>query len=102
MKVIIIETKKSEKQIDVDMPYYYKHDLMCDRGDSIIYGRVDEKIHTSIQESSFDRTSYEVTIESHISIKNSGLSCYFTPEYQSSQEEYNNAKERLTKFIQSC
>lgn len=99
-----IEITKQVPQVDiieVELPYYYKHDLMSDHGDSVIYGKIEEKLCTSIQESKdyAGESKYEITKAKHFSIKKSGLAPYFDKEHKSSQEEFEEAKERCLLFL---
>lgn len=90
--------------IEVEFPYYYKHDLMSDYGDSVIYGKIEEKMCTSIQETKNHdgEEKYEIEKEEHHSIKNSGLSSYFDKKHQSSKEEFEAVKERCLSFLNGC
>ena len=90
-----------EKTIEVELPYYYKHYLMDDYGDSIIYGKIEEKLHTSIHETErYDgKEIYEIEKEKHILIENSTLWGYFREEYQSSREEFEAVKDSCLLFL---
>ncbi len=101
MKISITEEVSTVKIIDVDLPYFYKHDLMTQYGDSVIYGRIEETLHTSIQETlNFDGSvTYEIEKEDHDSIKNTGLASYFKSQYSSNQNEFEQVKERCLIFL---
>lgn len=90
--------------IEVELPYYYKYDLMSDYGDSVIYGKIEEKLCTSIQETkNYDgEKKYEIEKEKHHSIENSGLSSYFDKKHKSSKEEFEEVKERCMSFLNGC
>ena len=100
MKIEITEYVKTPKIIEVELPYYYKHDLMSDHGDSIIYGNIEEKLHLSIHETKqySGEEKYEVEWEEHDSIKHSGAACYFDEKYKSSKKEFYEVKERFLSF----
>ncbi len=104
MKIRLIKQIPQEVTIEVELPYYYKHDLMGDYGGSIIYGKIEEKLHTSIHEiKRYDRKeSYEIEKERHRSIENRELGGYFDDEYQSSREEFEAVKERCLSFLNGC
>ena len=104
MKITLIKQIPQEVIIEVELPYYYKHDLMHDYGDSIIYGKIEEKLHTSIHEiKGYDgKESYEIEKEKHSSIALRGLSSYFEDEHQSSKEEFEAVKERCLSFLNGC
>jgi hypothetical protein len=89
-KLTVIEYIPTEKEIEINIPYYYKHNYSNEYGKYIIYGCIDGKMTTSIREKSM---GYEVAIEEW-----KGDSSYFTDGYKSTEVEYNKAKERLNKF----
>lgn len=104
MKIEITETVEKVSVIDVELPYYYKHDLMSDYGDSVIYGKIEAKLHTAIQETeNYDgERKFEIEKEEHSEIKNSGLASYFGKEHQSNQKEFEAAKQRCMLFVNGC
>lgn len=104
MKIEITEQIEKAILIEVDLPYYYEHDLMSHYGDNIIYGKIEETKHTCIQEITNDNGahSFKIEKEKHNSIKNSGLVPYFKKEHRSSEEDYQNAKNRALNFSNSC
>ncbi len=95
-KITVRRHITTEKEIEIDLPYYYKHDLYSDYGDSIIYGRIDGEITTSIheKEDQYGKISYEIEKE-----KWGSDGSYFTDEHKSTEVEYNKAKERLKEFF---
>lgn len=101
MKIEITTNVKTTKTVDVRLPYYYKHDLGSDHGESIIYGKIEELEATAIHESNWygGKVSFEIEHTPYKSIKNSGFGCYFSDEFKSSEKEFNAAKERLLAFI---
>ena len=104
MKIKLIKLIPQEAIIEVELPYYYKHDLMHDYGESIIYGKIEEKLHTSIHEDEGynGRKTYEIEEKEHYSIATSGLATYFEDEHQSSREEFEAAKQRCLLFLNGC
>jgi len=104
MEITLIKQIPQEETIEVELPYYYKHDLMSDYGESIIYGKIEAKLHTSIHETErYDnKRAYEIEKEEHISIALRGLSSYFEDEHQSSREEFEAVKERCLSFLNGC
>lgn len=102
MQVEIIKTVKQVEIIEVELPYYYKQDLMSDYCSSFIYGKIEEKLCTSIRETkSYDskEEKYEIEKEKYDSIKNSGLSSYFDEKYKSNQKEFEDVKARCLSFL---
>ena len=104
MKVEITKQVTKLEIIEVELPYYYKVDLMSDYDDSVIYGKIEEKLCTSIKETKNDdgEEKYEIEKEEHHSIKNSGLSSYFDKRHKSSKEEFEAVKERCLSFLNGC
>lgn len=102
MKIEITKRIEQIETIEVDLPYYYIYDLMSDYGESIIYGKIEERCHTSIKEETYkDQEKYEIEKEEHYSIKNSGLANYFDKKHHSTQEEYETVKQRCMIFLNS-
>jgi len=57
MQFEMIERVKKKKIIEIEFPYYYKHDVGGDYDNSEIYGKIDCGLHTSIQETKCFRDS---------------------------------------------
>ena len=104
MQVEITKQIPQVEIIEVELPYYYKHDLMSDYDDSVIYGKIEEKLCTTIQETkNYDgEKKYEIEKEEHHSIKNSGLSSYFDKKHKSNKEEFEAVKLRCLSFLNGC
>ena len=104
MEITLIKQIPQIETIEVELPHYYKHDLTDDYSDLIIYGKIEEKLHTSFHETKrYDgMEAYEIEKERHSSIENSGLSDYFDEEYQSNKEEFEAVKERCLLFLSGC
>ena len=101
MEIKLIKHIRQEVVVDVELPYYFKHDLSDDYSESIIYGKIEEKLYTTIHETeSWDgRKSYEIEKEEHESIASRGLSSYFEDEHKSNKREYEEARERCSFFL---
>lgn len=100
MKIEITKTVRHIEVIDVELPYFYRNDLDSEYGYSIIYGKIDEKLHTSIhatKENGIEK--YEIEKEAHYSIKHTGLASYFDKEYSSSKTDFEEAKQRCLNFL---
>ena len=100
-KVEITKQVPQVEIIEIELPYYYKHDLTSDYGKSVIYGKIEEKVCTSIQETQkYDgEDQYEIESQEHHSIKNSGLASYFNEEHKSSKEEFEAVKLRCLRLL---
>lgn len=104
MQIEITKEIQQIEVIEVELPYYYKHDLISDHNDSVIYGKIEENTCTSIQETkNYDGDEkYEIEKEEYYSIKNSGFSCYFDEKFKSTKEEFELVKKRCTAFLSNC
>lgn len=104
MKITLIKQIPQEVIIEVELPYYFKHDLSDDYSESIIYGKIEEKLYTTIRETKryAEEETYEIEKEKHISIALRGLSSYFEDEHLSSREEFEAVKERCLLFLNRC
>jgi len=65
MKVKIRKKKVEYEIIDVDVPYYYKHNLGVEHGSSFIFGCIDRQKITSIRVSvdAVGKKTYAIDIE---------------------------------------
>lgn len=97
MKLEVTRTTQQKETIEIEFPYYYKHNLMLDESDSIIYGKIEEKKCTSIQISYSYRdheTSFKLEIQTGPCVL-SDNNCYMTDKYKSTEAEYLEAKTKL-------
>ncbi len=87
--------------IEVELPYYYEHNLESECGDSVIYGKIEEKVSTSIKEAKdYDGfVQYQIEREEHNSINDTGLWCYFNEEHKSYKEKFEAVKLRCLRFL---
>lgn len=94
MKIEITKIKEVKEIIEVDFPYYFKHDLMSEYGKTIIYGKILPKYAISIKEdeSYNGKKSYEIE-------KDLRGDCYFADKYRSTVDEFEQAKARLLEFL---
>ena len=104
MEITLVKQIPQIVTVEVELPYYFEHDLSDDYGESIIYGKIEEKLYTTIHESKRygDSRTYEIEKESHVSIALRGLSSYFEDEHQSTEEEFEAAKQRCLLFLNGC
>lgn len=103
MKIEVTKTLKSTDTIEVDLPYYYRHDLLTDHADCIIYGKIEEDKHTSIQINQQYSCSQSFSVE--IEIENTSwfsLSCYLSNEYKSDEKTYTDAKNKALEIIKNA
>lgn len=104
MKIEITTTERVVKEIEVDLPYYYKYDLSEDNYDSVIYGVITEKDQKTISRTErfySKEIEWEMAIHPHHSIKESGLASYFKKEHASSKEEYEQARTEMMEFLKN-
>ena len=100
MEIEITKHIKVKEIVNVQLPYYFKHDFKSDRGECAIYGKIDRLGYCSVQENLIgDQDEYTISCEEYISISNSGLETYFEEEFVSSENEYNDAFNRMLEFI---
>ena len=103
MQIEITRTIKQKETVDIELPYYYKHDLMPDEGSAVIYGKVEAGKQTkiTIRETFWGgaRKEYELEIErSDISC----YACYITQEHASCEEDYLDAKTAMLEALQGA
>lgn len=94
MKIEIEETSKKKKIVEIELPYFYKHVIDLEHGEVVIFGKIEEKKHTTISEKENGvNFEYELEVEE---IKNFiNLSSYFSDEHKSNEAEFIYAKTRL-------
>lgn len=100
MIVEIIKTVHTRETVEVTLPYFYKHDLMLDECDSVIYGKIDEKERRSIQITHQGNKTHVEIERNKVDWHNVGF--YLADEYKSNAEEYAKAKELAVKEIESA
>jgi len=95
MKLEITKTVDQTETIEIEFPYYYKHDLMCDDVDSVIYGKIELERHTAIQ-LRYDYRSGERSFELEVEQRPAEtLGCYMTDKHKGGEVEYIDAKAKL-------
>ena len=100
MELKIKRTVEQEETINIDFPYYYKHDLLLDHSDTVIYGKIERDRYVSITVENNGLHGNPVRFELEIKIKSAEhLSCYMTDEYKGTEKEFLDAKESMLKAI---
>lgn len=100
MKMEITRRVVQKETVDIDLPYYYKHDLELDEADIVIYGKVEEKRCTKITiTSNRDGDQFELEFEQYPA---SYYGAFMEDEYKSSEAEYLEAKAKLLKAAESA
>lgn len=94
MKLEIMKTTRHKETVEIDLPYYYKHDLMLDDCDVVIYGKIEEARSTriTIGHHGRDRDNFEIEVENFPA---ASYGSYMTDEYKSSEAEYLAAAAEL-------
>jgi hypothetical protein len=96
MKIDITKIIAVNKTIEIDYPYYYKDDRMLDHARNVVFGKIVDDIVYEIEYYESYRgggISYSLT-------KDDRNDRYFDEEYRSTEQEYNDAKDRALKFLQ--
>lgn len=100
MKLEIKRKVEQTEIVDIDLPYYFKHDLSNDDAEYVIYGKVERTMCVKIKISrAYNSRSheFEIAIED---LPAAAYGCYMTHEHQSSEAEYLSAKTNLLEAIQ--
>jgi len=97
MQIEITEQIDKKRSIDIDFPYYYKHDVSDDGRDdiSVIYGKILIDCEYTIHET---RNLYNNQISYNLEW-DSRSDCYFKSEYKSTKKEYDSVKQRAKTFF---
>ena len=96
MKIEITKQINVKEVVEIDFPYYYKHDLTDYdyESTSVIYGKITERGEVTIHEKIRSKNNVIYEIE-----KDNRSDCYFKEKYKSTEEEYNKARERAKQFF---
>ena len=99
MKIQVTKTHETVEEVDISFPYYYKHQREDLAWECIIYGRIDEKIHTQVEIIGAWR-GYIAQAETTI-CETSWDDCsrYLNEEYESTEEEYLEAKAKAIEIL---
>ncbi len=98
MEIEIVETQEVKKTVDIELPYYYRHDL----DNSVIYGKLDEKYSSSIQITRSDRGKLQIVEIEIEPINWRDVSCYLKKEYEGNEAEYLEAKKEAFSLIEKA
>jgi len=99
MKLEITRKVEQKEIVEIELPYYYKHDLMLDEVDVVIYGKVEENKCTAIQISQGRELEFELSVERRPAAQ---YGCYMADEYKSNEAEYLAAKVKLLAAAQDA
>lgn len=99
IEVDVVEKKK----VEVEVPFYYKHDLSDDQSTTTIYGKItDTEVVTINRDVQYirDTVRWEIRRESRPHLQ--GYNSYLTEEkYRSSREEWEAVWEEMRGWLQS-
>ena len=98
MKIEIIRNVQKIETIEVELPYYYEQNLSGECDEEIIYGKIEENVHTCIKEH-IDYYTGESCYTLEMGKYSTDLSSYFQPKYASTKEEYESVKKRCVEFL---
>ena len=92
MKVEVTRKVEVKETVEVELPFFYQHDLMVDHADVVIYGKVEDGKATKITVSKGRSTRYELETEQ---CRVSAFGCYMTEEYASTQAKFEEVQAEL-------
>ena len=97
MKFNITVTETTTKSIEIELPYYYEHDLSGDNHDCIIYGKITEYGTYNIEKShSYNNNDLHYNLEK---TDNQGIESYFQPQYKGSKKVYDDIYAEVLEFL---
>jgi hypothetical protein len=99
MLVEITRTVKTKETIEIELPYFYKYDLMLDQCDSVVYGKITENDHRTIR-ITYQGRNVMVEVEGRRTDWRQ-IECYLTDEHKSNAREYAKAKAIAAEEVQS-
>jgi Arc/MetJ family transcription regulator len=92
---------EQRETIEIELPCYYKHELLLDDTDSVIYGKIEVNQCTTIQV----RDDYRGAVSFELEVAKRGAAstaCYMADEYKSNEGEYLAAKAKLIAAAQNA
>ena len=96
----VTTTKQVEEIIDINFPYYYKHDLSRSVHENIIYGKIEENLHITIHRNEhYGTISFKVEKEIIFDFSKHGLNGYFEKEHLSNKEEFELISKECLLFV---
>lgn len=99
MLLEVVRNIKVKETINVEFPYYYKQDLYQENCDSIIYGKIEENKHTSIQVTEYyisKECEFTLKIENHPATY---YSEFMVNDYKSNPIRFIKAKHKMLKAV---
>ena len=104
MKLEIIKRIEEKVVVDIVLPYYYKHDLMLEGSDAIVYGKIEQDKSTRITIAKWyglpgqrGEREYEFAVNYAPAAH---YSDYLTEKmYRSSEKEFLAAKAKMLKAV---
>ena len=104
MRITINKSEIVPQEIDIDFPYYYKHNL-SDRDESIIYGKLDIgsccTIHVKKSWVS-ESVSVEIEVERYEGVPPGCYHSYFSEEFKATAVEFRLARDLAQKFLDAA
>ena len=98
MQIEISKVVYEKEVVDVTFPYYYKHDLMLDNCESVIFGKIVQNLEVAIQIT--DHFSYNLEYGIEVSRRGASTpSSYFDEKYKSTEDEFLAAKIQVATII---
>ena len=94
--------KKVIKEINMELPYYYKSEHSDENGAHDYYGKIEKNSAVTIgKHLHYEDETENWEIEKHTfkAIEYSGYCCYFEKEHKSTGKEFRKAKVEALKFI---
>ena len=97
MKIRVKIQKLVKKTIEVECPYYYKHNYSSNQLEDVVYVKIMPEYEITITETKCinGRVSYKI-------VKDIPGDSYLGEQYKSSKEEFEAAVTRALTFLTEC
>lgn len=103
MQKRITKTIKQVEEIDVQVPYFYKHDFMLDDMDVVEYGMIDNDHSVSIiKEENYRDGKLKLTMDIEETGIDKACDSYFSEEYKSNEEEFYDVYGEFFRKLRSA
>lgn len=104
MKIEITKSVQTKEIIDIELPYYFKHDLMLDNSNCIAYGKIEESKCTTITLHEYyedNSIEYELEIKKVHPAQFGCYGGYMIEKHKSCESDFIKAKDEMLAAIQS-
>lgn len=102
MEIEISKHKLITEKINVELPYYFWHNLSSEEDETILYGKIDLNQSVMITRKTinyYKNIEFNLEINKYESISSSGLGNYFSLGYKCNERAFESMLSELKHFV---